>query len=139
MALIPLATVGEVEAAVSTLVEATGAVAAASAGVTSGQTPTTWSGPVTLPSGTGMVTATLTGDTVLTLPDRVDGQAESVNVFVKQAAGGGHSLTFATPVKGAFGVAPILSTPVGAEDWLTLLWRGDGWYVTVNALNLAAV
>lgn len=89
MALIPLATVGEVEAAVSTLVEATGAVAAASAGVTSGQTPTTWSGPVTLPSGTGMVTATLTGDTVLTLPDRVDGQAESVNVFVKQAAGGG--------------------------------------------------
>jgi hypothetical protein len=89
----------------------------------------------------GSVTATvhditLTGSPacVLTFPAVVAGA--SFTLFTRQGAGGSKTATWPAATRWSGGVQPVLSTSVGALDWLYFRVAGAAWVGAVVELNL---
>lgn len=75
----------------------------------------------------------LTGNTTLLAPNNpISGQV--INIILKQGGSGGYTVTWNSAFKWAGGVAPTLSTAVGAKDIITCQYDSadDEWYCTAS-------
>jgi hypothetical protein len=64
-------------------------------------------------------------------------QGGRIDMLVVQGTGGTHLITWPGPVIWPGGTEPVLSTAVGATDWITLIYAGGVWAGIRTAANLS--
>jgi hypothetical protein len=83
----------------------------------------------------GIHDITLTASRELTFPTAVPGQ--SFTLVIRQGGSGSYTITWPTTVKWDGGVAPTLTTTVGAVDILGFFCVGTIWFGFVSGQNMS--
>lgn len=91
--------------------------------------------PVPAPTVAGIHDITLTASRELTFPTPVPGQ--SFTLFLRQGGSGSYTITWPDEVLWDGGVAPTLTTTVGAIDILGFVCVGANWFGFVSGQNMS--